>query len=223
MDFPLIADPEIVSIPIHEFGEAFVDIKEKTGLAFGDFPETPLTVNDYTLMRETIYQKLLQAQQALPTGLKLRVYEAFRSMTVQQQLFEHEKARVLKAEPSLSGQKLFNRITEVVSPIKNFDGSDNIPPHNTGAAVDVEIIDSQGNVLDMGMTAEEWQQVPHALCLTNSPLIDDKQRANRQLLSEVMEAQGFVNYPTEWWHFSYGDRYWAYQTKQAFAIYGPAG
>jgi hypothetical protein len=25
-----------------------------------------------------------------------------------------------------------------------------------------------------------------------------------------MQAHGFVNYPTEWWHFSYGDRYWAY-------------
>jgi hypothetical protein len=31
-----------------------------------------------------------------------------------------------------------------------------------------------------------------------------------------------INYPTEWWHYSYGDRYWAYHQNQPHAIYGPA-
>jgi D-alanyl-D-alanine dipeptidase len=30
------------------------------------------------------------------------------------------------------------------------------------------------------------------------------------------------NYPTEWWHWSSGDRYWALITKADNAIYGPA-
>jgi len=36
-----------------------------------------------------------------------------------------------------------------------------------------------------------------------------------------MTVAGFVNYPTEWWHWSYGDRYWAYATHRSAAIYGP--
>jgi zinc D-Ala-D-Ala dipeptidase len=30
-----------------------------------------------------------------------------------------------------------------------------------------------------------------------------------------------VNYPTEWWHWSYGDRYWAVMTDAPAALYGP--
>jgi len=33
-----------------------------------------------------------------------------------------------------------------------------------------------------------------------------------------MEDQGFVNYPYEWWHYSYGDKYWGY-VKNKTAIY----
>jgi D-alanyl-D-alanine dipeptidase len=31
-----------------------------------------------------------------------------------------------------------------------------------------------------------------------------------------------VNYPTEWWHWSFGDRYWAYVTGTGRSHYGPA-
>ncbi|MDT7587682.1 MAG: zinc D-Ala-D-Ala dipeptidase, partial [Pseudonocardiales bacterium] len=37
----------------------------------------------------------------------------------------------------------------------------------------------------------------------------------------ALHSVGFVNYPTEWWHWSYGDRYWAIKTTAAAAIYGP--
>ena len=35
-----------------------------------------------------------------------------------------------------------------------------------------------------------------------------------------MEKAGFINYPAEWWHWSYGDCYWAYFNK-CDAIYSP--
>ena len=31
-----------------------------------------------------------------------------------------------------------------------------------------------------------------------------------------------MNYPTEWWHWSFGDRYWALVTDSPTALYGPA-
>lgn len=35
-----------------------------------------------------------------------------------------------------------------------------------------------------------------------------------------MTGAGFVNYPTEWWHWSHGDRYWAWSTRAPAARYG---
>jgi zinc D-Ala-D-Ala dipeptidase len=46
-------------------------------------------------------------------------------------------------------------------------------------------------------------------------------RRNRGLLAAAMDHAGFVNYPAEWWHWSYGDRYWAFQTSRETALYGP--
>lgn len=54
---------------------------------------------------------------------------------------------------------------------------------------------------------------------TNSSNISKTARQNRQLMIEVLEKEGFVNYPAEWWHWSYGDRYWAFVKKEPFAFY----
>jgi hypothetical protein len=32
-----------------------------------------------------------------------------------------------------------------------------------------------------------------------------------------------LDYPSEWWHWSYGDRYWALMTGATAAVYGPVG
>jgi len=41
---------------------------------------------------------------------------------------------------------------------------------------------------------------------TGSPAV----RQNRRLLCHAMHQAGFENLPSEWWHFDYGDRFWAY-------------
>ncbi|WP_372499613.1 M15 family metallopeptidase [Streptomyces lichenis] len=41
------------------------------------------------------------------------------------------------------------------------------------------------------------------LSRTADPRIGPVQRANRRLLVEALEAQGFVNLPQEWWHFTF--------------------
>jgi D-alanyl-D-alanine dipeptidase len=38
-------------------------------------------------------------------------------------------------------------------------------------------------------------------------------------MSKALLKVGFVNYPYEYWHWSYGDRHWAYCTKVPNAIY----
>ena len=43
---------------------------------------------------------------------------------------------------------------------------------------------------------------------------------NRKVLVEAMASAGFRNYAREYWHYSYGDAYWAVRRKEKVAIYG---
>lgn len=211
------------AIPIVECGEPLVDVRREGGLRFGPPPECPETAPDYTWLRRGVYERLLRVQQSLPPGLHLRLYEGLRSLAIQHQLFEEEKARVRAAHPELPPQEVHERATILVSPPVHWDGTPNIPPHSTGGAVDIEIVDDQGRVIDFGMEVADWVRVPADYCETRHAGLGETASANRVLLAGLMEAQGFVNYAREWWHYSYGDRYWAWLRGQPHALYGPVG
>jgi len=149
------------------------------------------------------------------------LYEGYRSLSLQKMLFETQYANVKKRHPDWSSAQVFQDTTKLVSPVTNPDHSPNIPPHSTGAAIDVYLIDDKGHAVDMGIHPKDWMQdVDGSLSLTNSSFISPQARKNRQIMSNALQAAGFVNYPTEYWHWSYGDRYWAYVEKQPAAIYG---
>jgi D-alanyl-D-alanine dipeptidase len=57
-------------------------------------------------------------------------------------------------------------------------------------------------------------------CHTETDLINDKQRENRKLLFDAMTKAGFINYPLEWWHYSFGDVHWAAYTNHTECPYG---
>ena len=58
-------------------------------------------------------------------------------------------------------------------------------------------------------------------CYTNAQGLTQPAQQNRAVMGDALSAVGLVNYPTEWWHWSYGDRYWALATGAGHAIYGP--
>lgn len=214
------SSPEILAVPIEECFEHLIDIRSKPGLQYGPPPECPETAYDYTLMRTGVYRRLCRAQKCLPDGVFIRLYEAYRSLDVQQMLFAQEQARVRQRAPHLYDDDVFEEATRLVSAVRFPDGSYSIPPHNTGAAVDVELVDWAGQALDFGMDIHRWNEADPDLCLTDAKGLSEQAHENRQLLLRVMTEAGFVNYPQEWWHFSYGDRYWAYICGRSHAIYG---
>lgn len=220
--FPYIADPEILAIPIIECQDPLIDLKNYSELKYGVPPECELTAECYTKIRKSVFERLCRAQSGLPDGWRFRLYEGFRSLEVQQMLFDQELKRVKATSPNENYQQHFNKTTRLISPVLNLDGSRNIPAHNTGGAVDIQIITREGQLVDMGMAIKEWVSVDFELCLTDCHFISETAKQNRKLLLEIMQSQGFVNYPTEWWHFSYGDRYWAFHQPVKQAIYGSA-
>ena len=217
-----ITDPEILAVSIVECHEPLIDLKIDQRVTYGPPPECEETRDDYTKLRKTVLEKLCQAQSDLPEGWKFRLFEGFRSIKVQQFIFDNEYARVVKRNPKMSERDLFRETTRLVSPVTNWNGSKNTPAHNTGGALDIEVVKADGQLLDMGMTAAECWTAGSSFCATDCDEISAAAQQNRRLLLEIMQGRGFVNYPTEWWHYSYGDRYWAYHRKAAAAIYGSA-
>lgn len=58
-------------------------------------------------------------------------------------------------------------------------------------------------------------------CCAEAANIDAEARARREILGAALTGAGLVNYPTEGWRWSYGDRYWALSSGAEAALYGP--
>ena len=168
-----------------------------------------------------LIKELLEAQGHLPPGIYFCLYEGYRSLTLQAMLFGRQYNAIKTRHAGWSSTDIFKETTRLVSPVTNLDGSHNIPPHSTGAAIDVYLIDDQGKPLDMGIHPKDWMQDNDGvLSLTDSTRISPVAQANRNMMNHALRVVGFVNYPTEFWHWSYGDRYWAFVKQKPFAIYG---
>ncbi|MGN6482227.1 M15 family metallopeptidase [Luteibacter sp.] len=73
--------------------------------------------------------------------------------------------------------------------------------HSRGATVDLTLMhcaSGRCEPLDMGTGFDFFDPLAH----TADPRITAAQKANRERLLKAMAAEGFTNYPQEWWHFS---------------------
>jgi D-alanyl-D-alanine dipeptidase len=77
--------------------------------------------------------------------------------------------------------------------------------HNFGAAIDVTIVDAQGQALDMGTPYDymgELAQPRHQQRFLKSGQLTQDQVNNRLLLRRIMREAGFKAIESEWWHFN---------------------
>lgn len=208
----LISDPRVLQVSIQECGEEMVDLRKFTkNIHISDKHSDN---NPYLHhVRKGVAERLKQAAALLPQGMQFLLTEGFRPIAVQKLIFESYSQKLQALYPDWSLDKIHLEATKYVAP------PDIVPPHSTGGAIDLTILDSQGQQLDMGTEVDTKPHKCENRTYTHSPKISATARANRDLLIKVMSAVGFANYATEWWHWSYGDRYWAYQTQQAHAIY----
>jgi D-alanyl-D-alanine dipeptidase len=73
--------------------------------------------------------------------------------------------------------------------------------HNRGCAVDVTLVEADGDELRMPTAYDEFTVKAHA----DYPDLPAAVRRRRALLRGVMERHGFTALSTEWWHFEYRD------------------
>ena len=211
-DIVLISDPAVLAIPIYDSGEPLVDLTSFPALVLSKKRAT--VCKDYSKVRHSVADKLLEAACFLPPGLFFLVEEGYRPMAVQERLFDEYYQKLATANPLWDKSRLFAEVCKYVAPPKS------IPPHSTGGAIDITLISESGTELDMGSSSDETPDENENRGFTHASNISGEAMINREVLINALSKVGFVNYPTEWWHWSYGDRYWAYKTKHAFAFYG---
>lgn len=150
-------------------------------------------------LRSTVTNMLSSASELLPDGYRLCVLTAYRDIGMQQKLWDM-KSQIVKKKFWFLPQYFRDKITRKYCALPTGNG-----PHQSGGAVDVTIMDPQGELLDMGTSFPAYGEI----CHTAYQNLTDSQKSNRLMLYETMIHAGFTNYPLEWWHYCYGERMWA--------------
>lgn len=205
----LIADPRVAGIAVHDNAEPVVDLAS-CGVACAS---TSKARRSGRLVRQGVAERLVAADAALPPGVRLFVLEALRSPQSQQDIFA-SYSRKLRAElPGVGEDELLRLVSRYVAPLA-------VAPHVAGAAVDITLVDGDGRRLGMGAAVDATPEESRNSIAFDAD-VSDEARSHRTLLADALGSAGLVNYPTEWWHWSYGDRYWAHVTGAEHACYGP--
>ncbi|MFJ4697582.1 M15 family metallopeptidase [Streptomyces sp. NPDC088768] len=207
----LMADPRVAAVPVRECGEPLVDVRA-SGELLVDTRKEADAAGAFAHLRTGVLERLLAAQRRLPEGVRLLHVEGYRPPALQRSYFKEYADELRAAHPEWPAERLRAAASRYVSPPE-------IAPHSAGAAVDVTLADAGGQELDLGTRMNASPEESDGACYTDAKNIGTRARAHRALLGEALRGAGFVNYPTEWWHWSYGDRYWALATGAEVALY----
>ena len=145
---------------------------------YGDFDEAYLA--------EEVLNMLLMANNNLKKkypNLEFLIYDAARPTRIQKIMWDFVKDTELRdfvADPE--------------------DGS----VHNFGSAVDLSLIDKNGNSLDMGTGFDYFGELAEPIAekkMLKEQKLNVSQINNRKILRDSMESSGFKVRYNEWWHF----------------------
>jgi D-alanyl-D-alanine dipeptidase len=111
-------------------------------------------------------------------GLGLKVWDAYRPLTVQQRMWEAIRDPRYVSDPAVNAGR-----------------------HTRGTAVDVTLVDRRGTELPMPTDFDDFSEAAHS----EAPGLSSDRAANARRLRRAMERRGFLIFPTEWWHFDWKD------------------
>jgi len=235
MDFKQIPIPPLPSKlrnqgkPINDNLEALIAIQDLEGSSIIDSPQyKKLGLSgalSRSLVRQGVGDRLKMAASLLPDEYSLVVWDGWRPYEVQKAIFDDYYSKLENEHPELTKDQVYEKTMKFVSPpsVNKYEPA----PHITGGAVDLGILNESGALLDFGTEFddfteksrtrfyEELYEQGHGLSPQDQNVLE-----NRRLLYHIMVSCGFSNYFEEWWHFDYGNQWWAVSQKEPHAIYG---
>ena len=150
-----------------------LDIRYATA---NNFTHTVLYPVAVAKLRRAAAESLSAVQRDVRTqGLCLKVYDAYRPLSIQKKLWAIVPNENFVANPSKGSR------------------------HNRGAAVDLTIVDSLGVELEMPTEYDSFSERAGQEYADLPPV----QLRNRELLKAAMLRHGFLPLRSEWWHFDF--------------------
>jgi D-alanyl-D-alanine dipeptidase len=156
-----------------------VDLRYATANNFTGAPLPGYQANRAYLRREAV-RALARVQRELrPRGLALKIFDAYRPVGATLAMVDWTQ-RVHRADLLKDGY--------IASRSR----------HNLGLAIDLTLIDiGTGQELEMGTPFDTFSSAAHTANASGLAAV------NRQKLKAAMEAEGFLNYDQEWWHYTF--------------------
>jgi D-alanyl-D-alanine dipeptidase len=197
---PLLVDPP--APPVHNpSGERLVEVSHPLISVLGCYHRVGLAgARPDTRLRAGALERLTRAVAILPPGFGLAVFDGWRSLQLQTELY-----RAAYSDPQLPPGFVAEPSTDPTKP----------PPHLTGGTVDLTLTYDR-TPLALGTTFDDFSEAAHTAAFEETPSLV---RALRRLLFWTMSEAGFVVLAQEWWHFEYGTGRWA-AIRRSTPLYG---
>lgn len=203
---------DLMNIQTKECNEPLMKI---IGIPSGYLPQMQdmkQVLGDEIFVRQGVLNRLLNAQEQLQSinkNLSLYVTYGYRTLQIQTMRFLKRLA--------VEDQKYYADPVELYEAVHRSVAVPSVSGHPTGGAIDVCIIDKQTRKqLAFGSPIYDYSTLKYYVF---SNEVTKAQRKNRILLRKIMMRAGFAPFDGEWWHFSYGDREWAFYYNKPFALY----
>lgn len=166
-------------------------------------------------LRKGVINRLLDATKLLPKGYKFLVYDGLRSYETQMSLYEDFYRKVHENLGRLNDVDIEKYVS---LPSRDLEAPS---PHLTGGSVDLTIVNEKGKPLDMGTDFDFFGDASRIDFYETTILSNEcnEIRNNRRLLYDIMIEAGFTNFSSEWWHYDYGNQFYA-KAMKTIAIYG---
>jgi len=211
----LVRYQDLRCISVCDSGETFLSLNE-IGIKSGYWKtkkDMMNILNGNILVRKAVGLKIKSAnellQKAYPT-LALFCLYGYRSMEIQIKSFQ-------KTLSEMTQNIFIPDPTELYEKVHRQIAVPTVAGHQTGGAIDMCIINVKNKkLLNFGSKPYDYSRPVYS---TYSKAVSTKARKNRLILRNVMIKTGFAPYDGEWWHFSYGDREWAYYYGKKYSIY----
>jgi D-alanyl-D-alanine dipeptidase len=211
---PILTYQDIKNISAGENNEPLVCLNELSSEIVCQYQKEDMRdfVGENIFVRQSLARRLIKASQQLKKiypEYSLKVVYGYRHPTIQAKYFSAVKDKLRRESNNFSEE-------ELLSLAHNFVAVPGSAGHPVGGAVDITI-ESGGQEIDMGTKIADFSDPD--LIKTFSKKISGEQLGNRLLLHDLMIKNGFAPFYGEWWHFSYGDKEWAYFYNKKKSLY----
>ena len=208
----MVTYTQLTAVNVLENNESFTVVSRIPSEYQPSMSDMTTATGDTIFVRMTVEKMLWKAQMSLQSRFPhytLLLTYGYRSMEIQTEKF----VSILQK----TSQTFFPNPIDLYEEVHRYVAVPTVAGHPTGGAVDLLVKDMlTGQFLDFGSPIYDFtNKKPY----TFYPNLSKTAQQNRRLLRDCMLQAGFAPYDGEWWHFSYGDREWAYYYHKPYAPY----